>query len=214
MKTQMRFQKIFMIVSLIIAALCVVFALIFCSGTIYNVSSLYDTVEKIEKSVTFRPDRNSPEVTYIALGAKNLFDATQNVSDVLLVLGIIMVLCVVLNYIAATNKRRNYYITNYVAIGIVTAFELALAIVIIVLVSNSQAVLGKCDFEQMKVVYERLNNGAELATDQNWVFGVGYALAAILIVDAIGFVLNLVWKIKLMQGEKALLNGGLVKEVA
>ncbi len=219
MKTQMKFQKIFMLVSLIIAALTVVFSLIFCSGGIFQISKLYDSSAGVERIAEIEIPGESiwdePEkFVYTAHGAKDFFNVTQNVSDVLLIMGIVMVLAVVLNYVMGTNKRRKYYITNYVAVGIAVAFEIALAIVIIVMVHNCQTVFStKCDLDSMKAVYEYLYKDA-WKPNNNWTFPLGYALAGILLVNAVGFVLNLIWKIKLMQGEKKLLESGLVKEVA
>jgi hypothetical protein len=45
-------------------------------------------------------------------------------------------------------------------------------------------------------------------------FVLGYILQVIVLVDVAALVLNLVWKIKLMKGEKELLANGFVKEVA
>ena len=207
MKTQMRFQKIFMLVSLIIAALCVVYALVFCSGILYQTSKLYNA--QTGEIATARIDR----VKYTATGADEVYAVSQNVSSVLLILGIVMICCVVLNYVMGTQKRRNYYITNYIAIGVVVAYALALAATIIAMVANCHSALFGADVDVFGLVYNA-NFADEYNLNDAWMFPVGYALAAILIVDAIGFVLNLVWKIKLMQGEKALLQSGLVKEVA
>ncbi len=195
MKAQMRFQKIFMLVSLIIAALGIVYALIFCSGTFFQMQELYDPIGKVE---------------YLT-GAKALFDATQTVSDVMLVLAIVAVLAVVLNYIMATHRRRKYYVTNYIAIGIVVAVLIAVAIALIVLISNCLSVLNTINMAEAEEEY--------LVTKSDWHYTiwtvpVGFAYAAILVVDAVVFILNLVWKLKLMKGEKALLEQGLVKEVA
>ena len=185
-----------MLISLIIAALVVVYALIFCGGTIFQLQDLYNSLDDIE---------------YIE-HAKDFYLATQGVSDTLLILGIVAILAVCLNYIMGTGNRRKYYITNYVAIGIVVAFEIVVAIVIIAMVANCQSILGSIDLEQAKMEYETTYPGGWKYS--TWTMPVGYGLAAILILDAVGFVLNLVWKIKLMQGEKKLLESGLVKEVA
>lgn len=199
MKTQMRFQKIFMLVSMIIAALCVVFALVFCSGTLFQIH---------QNSILYNKLRDKEYIT----GARDLFNASQNVSDTVLILGIVLVVVMALNYIMGTAKRRKYYVTNYVAIGVTVAFELAVAIIILVLVSNCQSLLNAIDLAACEARFESRLPGAWHYSD--WTISLGYALSGILIVNAMVFVLNLVWKIKLMQGEKKLLASGLVKEVA
>ena len=187
-----------MLVSLVIAALVVVFSLIFCSGTLYQMAqpSIFDV------------ERNKE---YVA-GAGDLFYASQGVSDTCLILGIVVILAVCLNYIMGTHSRRNYYITNYIAIGAVVLAQVVVAIVIIALVADCQSILNSIDLEKAQSEYEAILPGQW--KESTWTFPVGYAMAGILIVNAVGFVLNLVWKIKLMKGEKALLSQGLVKEVA
>ncbi len=198
MKTQMRFQKIYMLVSLIIAALVIVLALVFCSGTLNQMAqpSIYDVESKLE---------------YIE-GAQALFESSQGFSDLCLILGIICVLAICLNYIMGTQNRRKYYITNYVAIGVAVAVQLAVAIIIIALVANCQSILNGINLEEAKETYEIILPGAW--KESTWTFGAAYAVAALLLVNAAGFVLNLVWKIKLMKGEKALLQGEPIKEAA
>ena len=46
-----------------------------------------------------------------------------------------------------------------------------------------------------------------------WTFAVGYVFMIVVLADAVFLVLNLIWKIKLMKGEKALLSQN-AKEVA
>lgn len=185
-----------MLVSLIIAALCVVYALAFCSGTIFQMQDEYNV--RTEKE-------------YID-GAKQLFYTSQNVSDVLLILGIVGILVVVLNYITATHSRRNYYITNYVSIGIAVVYSIVLAIVVIYLVSDCSSIFYSIDMEAAQADFETVKPG--LWSYSDWMFPVGYALAVLLIADAVGFALNLLWKIMLMKGEKKLLQNGAMKEVA
>ncbi len=198
MKTQMRFQKIFMLVSIIIAALCVVFALIFCSGTLFQMSN----------NAIYNKLRDREYVT----GARALFFSSQGISNTVLILGIVLILVMAMNYLMGTAKRRKYYVTNYVSISIAIAFEIAVAITILVLVSNCESILNSIDMAACQQRYERYYPGQWKYSV--WTFSVGYALSGVLLVNALGFVLNLVWKIKLMQGEKKLLESGLVKEVA
>ncbi len=203
MKTQMRFQKIFMLVSMIVAALCVVFALIFCSGTLFQMQ-MSDIFDK-----TVDVDNGGAE--YV-LGAKDLYWSSQGISDKVLILGIVMILVVAMNYVMGTAKRRKYYVTNYVSIGIAIAYQLAVAITIFVLVYQCQSIFLSIDMAEAEAIYNTIYPDGWYYSA--WTFGVGYALCGILIVNALVFVFNLVWKIKLMQGEKKLLESGLVKEVA
>ena len=194
-----------MLITLIIGALSVVYALIFCSGTFTQIAQIksYDDVERYGNN-------------HQAVGANDLFNTSQAFSDLFLILGVVLVLVAVLLFIAACQKRRKYYVTNYVAIGIAIAYQLAFAILLIVKLVDVQNVYNAVNFENCKYWFEDnmfdLNFGEW--TTNTWTVSLGYALAGLVLVNMVVLVLNLVWKIMLMQGEKKLLESGLVKEVA
>ena len=98
MTTQMRFQKTLCLLTLIMSAITIVYAFAFFTGGLATVADIYD----------FRNDR------YNAAG---VFNYGQQVNDVILILGIVLLCLVAVMYITACNKRRNYYMTNYIAIG-------------------------------------------------------------------------------------------------
>ena len=50
--------------------------------------------------------------------------------------------------------------------------------------------------------------------DSQVMFYIGYVVYFLVILNALALGYNLLWKIKLMKGEKALLEAGLQKEVA
>lgn len=191
-----------MLVSLIIAALAIVYALIFCSGILNQVAAIleYDA----EKYETRDPGR--------AWGAEDLYYASQAFSDLFLVLGIVLIVVIVLLYIAACNKRRKYYITNYIAIGIAVVFELVYAVLLIANVAGIHGLFNLVDLGNCQYYYEEMANSSRGAWNATpWTLYLGYVLFALVILDAVALVLNLVWKLKLMKGEKELLGQG--KEV-
>lgn len=203
MKTQMRFQKILSLVTLIIAALCLVYTVSFLTGGMGNVHYYVPLEGGIPKD---------------NINAANFIEASQGFVDTLLIMSIVFIVVTVCLYITASNRRRNYYITNYIAVGALAAFAIAMAIFLFVGVSNVMNLFYN------DIAWESGTNGglnyadmfnANYPVDKSSTnFVLGYALGALIIVTAAVHVLNLLWKIKLMQGEKALLNGGLVKEVA
>lgn len=199
----MRFQKIFMLVSLIVAALSIVYSLIFCSGTFFQMQELVDL--KVDNS------GNTVVSGVYFKDADTLFYASQAVSNTILTLGIVLVVIICLNYLAGNASRRNYYVTNYVATGLAIVMDIVVAIVLIVLVSNCVSILGTMDLSAAQAEYEFTKSNWNYSI---WTVPVGYVLAVILIVDAVGFGLNLLWKLKLMKGEKALLEQAPAKEVA
>lgn len=183
-----------MTVTLIIAALSILYALIFCSGILIQVGY-----------VGIMGD-------YAA--GKLVQTRSQKFSDMFLILGIVLVLTVVLMMIMGCGKRRKYYITNYVATGIYVVFALVFAVLLVVSVVNVQAALNGVDMAEVKELYEGAASYYGKWNDSTWMLTLGYVYMGILLVNIAVVILNLVWKIKLMQGEKALLEAGVAEEVA
>ena len=183
----MRFQKYLILAILIFAALSFVYALSFCGGTIAQYATLYDHVNKEE----------------IVDGAKALFEASQKYNDILIWLAIAFILVVVLNYVMATNKRRNYYVTNYVSTGITVAYAIAFAVALAIILMNTYSLFIAIDTE---VAAEELAYTSMELKYSTSTFILGYVVAGVSIVCAGLMIFNLVWKIKLMQGEKKLLE--------
>jgi NADH:ubiquinone oxidoreductase subunit 3 (subunit A) len=196
MKIQMRFQKILMLVTLIIAALCFVFAVAFLTGGMGNVH-YYLIVSGSQVTDT--------------INALNFVNVSQAYVSTSLILSILFILAVALLYITASNSRRNYYITNYIAIGIVVVVALVVVIYNLVAMSNVLNLFyNEIDWD----LYEANKNANYPVSKSALNFVLGYILQVIVLVDVAALVLNLVWKIKLMKGEKELLANGFVKEVA
>lgn len=194
----MRFQKILMLVSLIVGALTIVYSLIFCSGVFSQIAQ-------------------NPEFT---ASFKKVHDLAQAFSDTFLILGIVFILCAVLLYVAGCQSRRNYYITNYVATGIFVLYAVIFAILLIVYLVPVQSALDAITRAEWNSYNQRYTGALHLNTTYgdlqttSWTIPVGFVLMVIVLLDAVAVALNLVWKLKLMQGEKKLLENGLVKEAA
>ena len=188
MKTQMRFQKILILISLIVAALSFVYALSFCGGTIAQYRSFYNT-----STGTSRYD-----------GVVDLVNASQSYNNILVWLTIVFILVNALNYVMATHKRRNYYVTNYISIILTAVYAVVLAALIVVFALNTYSLFLLVDKETIKVAYEAINGtGSFKYTTINFI--MGYVVAGVVVIDAALMVFNLVWKVKLMKGEKKLL---------
>lgn len=202
MKTQIKFQKILAFVSLVFAALVFVYALIFNSGNLSDVM-YYD---------------NWDNPMYRFDGTDSFCDSAQSFVSALVVIGIVYIVVVVTLFITSTHKRRNYYVTNYVAIGLNIAMSVVVAIFGIVFISILMSKFYALDWDGLAKLIERLKK----AGDQEYrdvskspaMFVVGIVLCLLALANAAAWALNLIWKIKLMKGEKALLASGFVGEVA
>lgn len=202
MKTQMKFQKILSLVSLIFAALTIVYGLCFISGTMYE-------------CLNYLPSNGKDKYE---INAEGLYNYSQYANNVLVILAIVLLLTVVTVYITATNKRRNYYITNYISIGLVVAYAVACAIAMIVICSKTIGYANEIDYVKWKEWYDQTTkpdpygnfsyvNPRNYSEDKTTLI-LGIVIAVILLVEAAAWIFNLIWKIKLMQGEKALLANG------
>ncbi len=185
MKTQMRFQKYLILAILIVAALSFVYALSFCGGTIYQYGTLYDPANDKEK----------------VEGAKALFEASQRYNDILIWLAVAFILVVVLNYVMATTRRRKYYITNYISIGLTIAYALAFAAVLAWIVMDTYSLFIVIDKDLAAAKFLG-TEGFKYSTIN---FILGYVVVGISALSACLMIFNLVWKIILMKGEKKLL---------
>lgn len=195
MKTQMRFQKTLCLLTLIMSAITIVYAFGFITGGMATVGDIFD----------YRNDY---------FNAANVFNFGQQVNDIILNLGIVFLCLVALMYIFACQKRRNYYITNYIAIGVSALYMVVFAVVGIILVVQTQVMfISEVDWETFYGGNISLDRFAHTG-DSHVMFYIGYVVYFLVILNALALGYNLLWKIKLMKGEKALLEAGLQKEVA
>lgn len=197
----MRFQKIVALLSLIVAALVFVYALYFLTGgpgNVWNYVYGGDTIN-----------------------GQGFFDASQSFVDTLTVLGIVFILCAVLLYIFGCQKRRNYYLTNYIAVGIYLVMALAVVIYILIGVTNCmdlffndicwEAGTGIGGIFNYEYQYETM----KIEINKSYTnFILGYVLCVLVIGVAAALALSTVLKYKLMKGEKQLLQGGVAAQPA
>lgn len=198
MKTQMKFQKWLSLATIIVGAILFIFAICFNSGNLADLM-YYESVNI--RNATFAAD--------------NFLALAQSFSSVMLGLAIAYIVAGVVVYITATNSRRNYYISNKIVAIALIAYIVAVSVIglvyIFMLVSSFYAI----NWTEIYDVYEiRQGIGAPEVTQSPTMFIIGIVVFIITIANALAWLYNLIWKIKLMKGEKALLEKGSVKEVA
>lgn len=206
MKTQMKFQKILALVSLITAALAVVLSLCFCSGVLNGIINYSSASAGRDK-----------------YGVDNLYIFSQGINNALVIMAIVFLLATVLLYIMGCNKRRNYYTTNYVAIGVYAAVAFAFVIFMIIVCAMCFVYMGEIDFAAWKAyeAEQEIGIGGELVYSHTQYYSrncatmvLGILLSVVIIAEIVVWILNLIWKIKLMKGEKALLAQGVAQSTA
>ena len=207
MKTQMRFQKYICLAVLITSVLALAYAFCYMSGGLNELSYVIDSKNN---SIFKAGDGYNDATLYLDI---------QGFNDTLMYCGIVMIVLSVLLYITACNSRRNYYITNYVATGVCAGGNIVMSLVLMIMNGMWLGEYLNIDFEawekhnnEIKEFYEligeKVPKDAIYSSDPSigW-FVVGFIVYFLVIVACVLLILNLVWKIKLMQGEKKLLNG-------
>ena len=209
MKTQMKFQKYLCLVMLILGALSLAYAFFYLSGSMAELGQNKEPI--LGSTEQFKSLFEAAEGKY----DYKLYELIQPFNNTLMYCGIVMVLLAVVLYVTACNKRRNYYITNYVAIGACAGTNIVMSIVLMALNASWRSKFLNVDFDAWYAVNkDYLSPGMEALRDSYhysestlW-FDLGFVVYALIIVASVLLVLNLVWKILLMRGEKKLLNGG------
>ncbi len=186
-KKQLRFQKIICLLAIIVAAVWFVYSLGFIT-TIY---------EQIGTAGSIVP------------GAQ-IYKDMQPFNKQFNTYGLYAILISVLLLVTNTQVRRKYYVSNYIA----TALNVIVAVAMpIYAYSNLSkfAVQYKTtvDPEMLKMWCEMKGVNPSMST---WLLDLNVVIGAVSILVAIGLVVNVIWKISLMRGEKKLIDEG--KEVA
>ena len=202
MKTQMRFQKYMCLAMLIMAAITLLYAFVYCSGSLAELGQVINVSSTGEHTSNF----DAAEGMNDAL----LYDDIQGFNTMLMWFGVIMVLLAVTLYITSCNKRRNYYISNVVSIGICAGGCFVLSLVAMIMNAGWRAEFLNIDFEAWLDYstsrFELFGMEMHYSDSTLW-FDLGFVVYILMMIASVMLVLNLVWKIKLMQGEKKLLNG-------
>ena len=116
-------------------------------------------------------------------------------------IGMILLSCVL--FLTNTHSRRKYYLSNSLATALNVAAEAALAVWCHLQASAYKTqYLTTVDFAELE---KRLSRRGTY-TDSTFWFDIHYLVCALAIVAAVLLIVNVIWKKKMMQGEKALLR--------
>ena len=201
MKAQMKFQKWLCLGMIIVGALALLYAFCYMTGSL---SELGQSISQLPTG-----GRRSKFPADDGLNDALLYDEMQPFNTMMMYFGIAMILLAVLLYITACNKRRNYYVSNYIATGLCAGGNIVMSIVCLIMNMHWRSEFLKLDFESWKALLDNSLIDPHYGDSTFW-FDIGFAVYAIVIVASILLVLNLVWKIMLMKGEKQLLSNGVI----
>ena len=186
-KKQIIFQRIVCLCALIAGALFFVYSL-------GMMTDLYDTLFSMVQP-------NNLDKAKVA-GARIYYDM-QPFNRLLLRFSIGMILLSCVLFLTNTHSRRKYYLSNYLATALNVAAEAAMAVWCHLQASAYKTqYLTTVDFAELE---KRLSRRGTY-TDSTFWFDIHYLVCALAIAAAVLLIVNVIWKKKMMQGEKALLR--------
>ena len=185
MKVQMKFQKMICMATVIIGAIAFAISL----GLLTNIYH----VDQWAGVLGFGSTKN------------NLFLKMQDFNDQIVGIYIIFIILAALLFITNSHKRRNYYISNYINIILVFVFGVVTSIMNIVKIIGYKDEYLAIDFEELQFYIKEM--GIETNSKKS-TFWLDFNIVAAILVVIVSLLLlvNLIWKIRLMKGEKALLS--------
>lgn len=189
-KRQMRLQKVFCFIALFAGVLMFIYAL----GIM---TDLYDTLYYTMM------DPSDPDSTWVQ--GSQVYYHMQDFNRNLLRGSIAVLLLAVLLFITNTDKRRKYYIANYVSTGLYSA------------VSVAYMVWGHINIQKYRAEWKAVDYGAlksftdmfkQRYTESTFWFDIHYLVFLVGFVSVGLLVFNLFWKTGLMKEERRLVEGG------
>lgn len=207
--TQMKFQKIAVKFLFILAILTVAYSLIMSSQLYYP--RMEANVEKLD-TVIGENNYNRG----ICLYANELFVAFQPFNKTMFSLTIAFLLISLTLFVFFCQSRRKYYVTNYVAIAVVSVFAIVLSVYALSNIFFYKSWYQAVDPAAIQKEYDLFNDLAytlglieedsqrlvvEFSTS-TWSFNMGIVLYILLIISAIMLIANAVWKFIAMKKDK------------
>lgn len=189
-KKQMTAQKFLCLAAIIVSAIFFLYSLGLMTD-LYD--SLYDTM------------RNPSDITQTDVSGSIIYYAMQAFNRQLLVLSIGQILLGALLFITNTHVRRKYYIGNYAATGLFTAFAVYNTVYAHVNIEEAKRQFLQVDFAALK---EHAEMWGTLYTESTFWFDIHYLVFGLLLAVSALLIANAVWKVRLMKDEAALVEEG------
>lgn len=135
-----------------------------------------------------------------------LYNDIQGFNHYAVIFAIVLICSCLLPFIFATNKRRLYYLDNYVTIGLQCGVFIFYGIYMLInSIDYKTRFLNEVDFESYKQTAELFKFKYSEST---FFFDINIVLAILCFVFALLIIANVVWKVLLMRKEKEILSLG------
>jgi len=191
-KKQMKLQRIICLFALIAAV--VVF--------IYSLGMLTDLYDSLYPMM-----RNPDDLTETDVPGSIIYYDMQPFNQQLLLMSLGLILLAAFLFVTNTSSRRKYYVANYIATFANVGAQIVAAVYINLRVSAFKTQFVKTlDFEALEM-WSGIWDTPNLTPQSTFWFDIHYLVCAFVLVAAALLIVNLIWKKKLMQSERALLEG-------
>ena len=191
MKVQIKFQKIICMATVIIAAIAFAISL----GLLTNIYHVQSWAGVIGFGST----------------KDNIFKHMQEFNDQLVLTYIAIIVMAVFLFVTNTHKRRNYYISNYINIILITVFSVATSVINILAILKYREEFLAIDFEALKETIEMIGIEVKYTESTLWL-DMNIVASGLVALVSLVLLANLMWKNRLMKGEKYLLSAHNIKE--
>ncbi|MBR4537976.1 MAG: hypothetical protein IKO52_03925 [Clostridia bacterium] len=189
-KKQVALQKV------LCAGLLIICALIF----LYSLGIMTDLYDALYNTI-----RNPEKLDKTTVTGSRIYYDMQPFNRNFLHAAIGMILLCVLLFLTNTHSRRKYYIDNYAAIGLFTAGGIAFTAWAHQEIEAFKAQFLQINFEELA---EHAAKKKSLYTDSTFWFDIHYVIFGLLLLGILLLLANMIWKMKLMKDEQALIQKG------
>ncbi len=198
-KKQMILQRIVCLVVLIAAALVFVYSL----GLM---TDMYENKLGYHAEKYYTNGMTEEALAKVKVTGAEIYYDMQEFNRQLTVAGIVLILLGVSQYVFQNQNRRKYYIANYITVGANTVGAIYYSCwALSNILSYKERYVTTLDFEKLKQINEMYKFPY---TESTFWFDASKFVFGFVLVATVLNVLNLAWKLVLMNNEKKLVRAG------
>lgn len=194
-KKQMILQRIVCLA--VIAAATLVF--------VYSLGLLTDLYENNLNYYAEGYYRNGADPSTLMVKGSEVYYDMQQFNRDLTVAGIVLILLAVSQFVFLNHNRRRYYIANYITVGANAVAAVYYSYWALSNIFTYKERYLELDFEALKKWNDLFKKSY---TESTFWFDAGKVVFGILLAATVLNLINMVWKICLMNGEKKLVQAG------
>ena len=166
---------------------------------IYSLGIMTDLYDSLYQTMM-----NPRDLTQTMVPGSYVYYEMQGFNQRLLLFSIALIIVSLLLFVTNTHVRRRYYIGNYIAILLFVGFNVAVAVWAHSQIEIYKAKFLEIDFAALKTFSDMWKS---LYTESTFLFDIHYVIFGITILCVILHLVNLAWKLVMMNAEAKLVRG-------